>query len=80
MAASAWTRPSTVAMKSCVVAARVSRSTDSTTASVFLARWSTSRASRTWRSSARLRSVMSTVTPFMRTGLPAASREMMPAP
>ena len=80
MAASAWTRPSTAVMNSAVVGARVSRSTDSTTASVFLARWSTSRASSTWRSSARLRSVMSTVTPFMRTGLPAASREMMPAP
>src|ERR1700751_2241921 len=59
-------RPSTVEMKSAVVLALVSRRTDSTTASAFLARWSTSRASSSWRSSASLRSVISIVPPLMR--------------
>src|SRR5579871_1534105 len=43
------------------------------TASALRARWSTSRASKVWRSSASLRSVMSMVTPLMRTTCPWGS-------
>jgi hypothetical protein len=50
--ASADTRPSTALANSGIVSARVSRSTACTTARAFLARWSTSRMSSAWRSSA----------------------------
>src|SRR3546814_18113495 len=65
-------RPSTEATKASAVGARESRRIDCTTASALRARWSTSRASSTWRSSASLRSVMSTVTPLSRTVRPSA--------
>ena len=54
-------RPSTASAKARGFSARVSRTSDSATASAFLARWSTSRASMAWRSSARLRAVTSRV-------------------
>src|SRR5499425_1853795 len=56
-----------------MVSARVRRTIDCTSAKALRARWSTSRANSTWRSSACLRSVMSTVTPLMRTMLSVAS-------
>ena len=62
-----------------MVLARVSRTIDCTTASALRARWSTSRASSVWRSSASLRSVMSTVTPLTRTTLPSALSVMAAA-
>src|ERR1041384_5789468 len=57
----------------------VRRTIDCTIAIAFLARWSTSRASIAWRSSASLRSVMSIVTPLTRRALPPRRRARAPA-
>ena len=67
-------RPSTAATYDLTMPDRVSRTIDCTSARALRARWSTFlRASSAWRLSASLRSVMSMVTPLMRTTLSVAS-------
>ena len=61
-------------MYSSILSARVRRMIDWTTATTLRARWSTSSASRIWRSSARFRSVMSDVTPLSQIGRPISSK------
>ena len=67
-------RPITAFLKAAGSSVRVRVSTDCTTASAFLARWSTSRASSIFASSDRLRSVMSTAEGIRWVIRPAASR------